>query len=254
MTAETSYRAIEVDGDYGVLTRSFRRGLLAGNKSSNTVSTYLIMLTVFGRFLAARGMPTTVASITREHVEEFLADQAARFKPNTVGARYRALSVFFRWCLDEGEIRETPMARVKPPIMPEQPPAILAADDLKRLLKACDGRDFDARRDAAMIRLLLDTGMRRGELLGLKVADLDFDQDVALVMGKGRRPRAVPFGQRTAVALDRYLRERSRHKHAASGVGDGRRRPADHRRVDPAPLGPGHTGRRGRSQSRGPDR
>ena len=51
---------------------------------------------------------------------------------------------------------------------------------------------------------LLDTGTRRAELAGLRVADLDLD--VALVLGKGRRERALPFGRNTAVALDRYLR------------------------------------------------
>jgi site-specific recombinase XerD len=74
-----------------------------------------------------------------------------------------------------------------------------------------DGRDFAARRDTAIIRLFIDTGMRRGELAGLTVDDIDFDMDVAQVLGKGRRPRACPFGAKTAQALDRYLRERSRH-------------------------------------------
>jgi site-specific recombinase XerD len=63
------------------------------------------------------------------------------------------------------------------------------------------------------MRLLIDTSMRRSELAGLKVADVDLDQDVALVLGKGRRERACPFGKKTAVALDRYLRARSRHPH-----------------------------------------
>jgi integrase/recombinase XerC len=53
---------------------------------------------------------------------------------------------------------------------------------------------------------------RRAELAGLRVADLDLDLDVALVLGKGRRERALPFGRNTAVALDRYLRIRARHK------------------------------------------
>jgi integrase len=116
----------------------------------------------------------------------------------------------------EGEIAASPMARIKAPAVPEVPVAVLADEDLRRLLKACDGRDFDDRRDAAVIRLLIDCGLRRGELAGLTVTDVDLEQDVAVVMGKGRRPRAVPFGRRTAIALDRYLRERARHKHAGA--------------------------------------
>jgi site-specific recombinase XerD len=64
--------------------------------------------------------------------------------------------------------------------------------------------------------MFLDTGMRRAELTGLRLADVDFDHDTAVVMGKGRRPRAVPFGRRTAQALDRYLRARAHHPYADS--------------------------------------
>jgi integrase len=67
-----------------------------------------------------------------------------------------------------------------------------------------------------MIILLLDSGARRAELVGLRVEDLDLEHDVARVIGKGRRDRALPFGRKTAVPLDRYLRIRSRHAHAAS--------------------------------------
>jgi integrase len=79
-------------------------------------------------------------------------------------------------------------------------------------LRACEGMGFLARRDLALVRLLLDTGMRRAELAGLKVDDIDMHDGTAAVLGKGRRPRVVPFGRRTAQALDRYLRVRSLHR------------------------------------------
>ena len=110
------------------------------------------------------------------------------------------------------------MERMKPPIVPEQPVDVIHEDHLRRLLKGCDGRHFVARRDSAAIRLWLDTGMRRAELGSLAVADVDLDQQVALVLGKGRRPRACPFGSRTSLALDRYLRLRARTTHAASAA------------------------------------
>lgn len=77
------------------------------------------------------------------------------------------------------------------------------------------GRDFVARRDTAIIRLFLDTGVRLAELTGLAVSDVDLDADVIVVLGKGRRPRACPFGARTGQSLDRYLRMRARHARAA---------------------------------------
>lgn len=69
-------------------------------------------------------------------------------------------------------------------------------------------------RDTAIIRVPIDTGIRRAELLGMTVEDVDLDQDVAYVLGKGRRERACPFGRRTAMALDRHLRQRSKLDHA----------------------------------------
>ena len=66
-----------------------------------------------------------------------------------------------------------------------------------------------------MLMLLVDTGARRAELVDLKLAHLDLDLDVLLVLGKGRRERALPFGHTAGAALDRYLRARPRHKDAA---------------------------------------
>ena len=65
-----------------------------------------------------------------------------------------------------------------------------------------------------MIMLLLDTGARRAELVDLKLGHVDLDLEV-LVLGKGRRERALPFGHKAGAALDRYLRARARHKDAA---------------------------------------
>jgi integrase len=66
------------------------------------------------------------------------------------------------------------MQNIKPPRIPEEPPAVLTDDQLARVLKACEGKDFDAWRDTAIIRLLLDTGLRRAELANLKVEEIDW--------------------------------------------------------------------------------
>jgi integrase len=104
------------------------------------------------------------------------------------------------------------MARMKPPIVPDQPVPVVPEDGLRRLLAACASKDFEARQDTAIVMFLLDTGARPGELADLQLGDLDLD--VAIVLGNGRRERALPYGSKTAVALDRYLRVRPRHKDA----------------------------------------
>jgi integrase len=107
------------------------------------------------------------------------------------------------------------MAGMRTPQIPEVPVPVLTEDQLRRLLNACDGRDFASRRDAAIIRLLVDTGLRRGECAGIMLDDLDLDDQVVTVLGKGRRPRVLAYGRKTALALDRYLRARAGHPHAA---------------------------------------
>ncbi len=79
-------------------------------------------------------------------------------------------------------------------------PDVLPEDDILQLLKACEGRGFIERRDAAIIRLFLDTGMRRAEIDGLGVADIDFGHNIAAALDKGRRPPACPFGRKRALA------------------------------------------------------
>ena len=88
----------------------------------------------------------------------------------------------------------------------------LQREHLARLLKACEGRDFASRRDTAVILLLVDTGMRRAECAGMTLDDVDLDQRIVWVLGKGRRPRSPPIGRKTAQALDRYLRVRDEHR------------------------------------------
>jgi site-specific recombinase XerD len=194
------------------LLRSFERHLRALNRSANTIDSYLESVRQAERYLTAHGR--TLLDARRGDLEAFLADLLTRRAPGTVATRHKVLCILYRWLEEEEEIDDNPMARVKPPIVPDQPVAVVPEDGLRRLLAVCAGKSFEARRDTAMIMFLLDTGARRAEVAGLRLADLDFDLDVALVLGKGRRERALPFGRKTAVALDRYLRVRARHKDA----------------------------------------
>lgn len=203
-----------LDPAFETLIRSFERSLRAANKSPKTIETYLEALRPFAAFLAERQFPQDVARLRREHVEAFMTYLLERWKPATANNRYRALQQFFRWCVEEGEIKISPMAKMTPPKIPEELPAVLTNEQLKKLLRTCEGKDFRDRRDTAIIRLLLDTGMRLAEITGLKLTDVNLDQGTAHVVGKGRRPRACPFGAKTANALDRYLRVRAKHAEA----------------------------------------
>jgi len=198
---------------------SFVRHLNAGNLSPKTVRSYREAVVLFGRFLAERGMPTVLEGIAREHVEAFIVELLARWRPATAHNRYAGLQAFFRWALEDGLIADSPMARMRPPKIPEEAPAILREDELRRLLALVD-RDhrFAGRRDAALLRVFIDTGARRSEVANLRYApddpeanDVDLELGQLRLVGKGRRERLVAVGRQTIRSLDRYLRLRDRH-------------------------------------------
>jgi site-specific recombinase XerD len=192
---------------------SWRRHLVAQRMSPATLSTYSTSVRQLAHFLAERGMPTSAGSLTREHLEAFVTDLLERWKPATAHNRYRALNGFFRWLVDEDEIETSPMERMKPPRLPETPPPVLRESDLRRMLDACDAdKSFVGRRDAAILTVFMDTGCRRGELLGLTLDSVDMDAGTLRVTGKGERTRLVAVGPSTVRTLDRYLRARSRQR------------------------------------------
>ncbi len=200
-------------GDFDLLARSFLRYLRASNRSPRTLETYGEALNQLSAFLAERGMPTVVANIHREHVEAFIIHlQNAGRAPATVSNRFRALKSFFKFLTEEGETAKNPMERMTRPRVPAQPVEVLSLVQVRALLNTC-GKDFEGVRDRAIIRLMFDTGLRRAELLGITVDDVDLDHDQITVTGKGAFRRTVFLGKKTTMELDRYVRTRERHAH-----------------------------------------
>jgi integrase/recombinase XerC len=182
------------------LIRSFERHMRAENRSPRTIATYLVGLRQADAFLRACG--TTLEGATRADLEAFLAELLTRRSASTAATYYKSLKLLYAWLAEEEEIPADPMRRIKRPIVPDKPVPIVPADGLKRLFRACAGNTFEARRDTALLMLLLDTGARRDEMAGLKLADVDLELDVLLVLGKGRRERTLPYGRRAGEALD----------------------------------------------------
>lgn len=195
--------------DAQALLDGFTLSLRAENKSPRTIENYSECVTQFSDWLeqSAGGSPVDAG---RAEIRGFLDHVLATRKDTTARNRYSGLRQFYRWLVEEDEIERSPMADMRPPTTTDKPIRVLTPAEMQRLLDTCSGKDFVSRRDA-MIRLFYDTGMRRGEMAGLTVEDIDVREQLARVLGKGRRHRACPFGARTGQALARYLRERARH-------------------------------------------
>lgn len=196
------------------LVSSFRRDLRADGKAPRTTVLYGIAVELFAGWLAEQGRPQTLGELTRPALREWFAALADKNAASTIRTRWKGMHRFCGWLVAEGELRETPMTGMTAPNPPPNPVPILSDEELTALLKACSGRTLADRRDEAMLRMLLDCGIRVSELTGLRLADVDLDHEYATVTGKGSKVRPVYFGTRTARALDRYLRERRRHRWA----------------------------------------
>ena len=209
-------------GELSGLLGSWRLSLEAANLSPRTIRAYTDDCALLARFLAAMGMPTAVSNIRREHVEAFIAAELERTAPASAATRYRSLQQLFNWLEEEGEITGSPMAKMRPPKIPDQPVPVLPDEDIRRLLGGCAGKSFRDRRDSAIIRLFLDTGMRLEGMAGLRhnaddpeLSDVDLRSRVVRITAKGRREQVLPIGAKTARDIDRYIRVRAAHPRAA---------------------------------------
>jgi site-specific recombinase XerD len=206
-----------------LLWKSFRRMLQADpGISPRTIEVYDDVSHQFHEFLVERGYPVDPAAIQRQHIEDFvirlqtepLERTGKPASPATVRNRFSALRRLFNWLEAEEEIDRSPMARMKGIQVEEPTPEVLSDVELRRLLKACEGKEFEDRRDMAVLRLMIDTGLRRFEIAQMTLEGTDLDGHVVRVVGKGGREALAFFGVKAARDLDRYLRMRVHHLHA----------------------------------------
>jgi site-specific recombinase XerD len=198
------------------LRGSFNRSLRVEGKADRTLVLYGQSIDYFSRWLAEQGLQAELSTLTRDNVLGWLDALRARgLTTGTVRTRWRGLRRFVNWLVAEDILAKDPLAGIVVD-KPEPPPVpIFTDEDLTALVNACKGKGFNDLRDAAVIRLLLDCGLRVSELTGIDTKDLDLDAESVQVTGKASLVRVAYFGSKTGLALDRYLRARRGHRHAA---------------------------------------
>lgn len=192
----------------GTLVDSWVLDLRAQGRSPATIKSYRTAVHLFETWLGREG---TAEDLTRSNIRLWVAHEMARTSPSSAALRYRCLRAFGTWLVEEEVLSTPPTHRLREPRVPETAPRLIPASDLDLLLSAVRGKDYMSVRDNAIIRFLSDTGVRAAELVALRAEDLDLVQGSAVVrVGKGGKSRQVWYGGRTARALDRYLRQRTK--------------------------------------------
>lgn len=177
--------------------------------SQNTVTFYRNKLSKFLLFCETRGVKS-VLEVDETVLREFLIHlEEGGHNPGGIHAHYRVVRSFLRWVEAEYEPEgwRNPVKRVKAPRVPEQVLEPAKLEVVQKLIEVC-GNDFHGRRDEAVFRVLLDTGLRANELLSLNVEDVAPGGVVTVRHTKGKRPRLVFLGKRTRKALRQYLSKR----------------------------------------------
>jgi integrase/recombinase XerD len=203
---------------------SWRLALEAAVKSPRTIRSYVDSVKAVHAFLVAEGMPADVESVDAEHLRAFLLAEERRTSAVSAAVHFRNLRVFFGWLATEEErSNPNPMDRVEGPKVNKKAKTFFDDEELVRLLKTCQGSTFADRRDTAIMRVLIDTGLRVSGLANLRYdPDDEARNDVFLTQRrlriclKGGDETWIPIGKKAAAAIDRYIRVRARHVHVSS--------------------------------------
>ncbi len=184
-------------------------GHLSGERrlSPKTCQSYRRDLLRFGEFLQ-RQAGVRLQAVDAGHLRGYVAwRHRGGVGGRTIQRELSALRTFFGYLLREGELSANPAAGVGAPKAPRKLPPVLDADQVAGLLEFEDKSPLSIR-DRAMLELIYSSGLRLSELVGLDIADVDLDESLVQVTGKGRKRRIVPVGGHARAAVARWLEQR----------------------------------------------
>ncbi|MCP2255093.1 Site-specific recombinase XerD [Prauserella aidingensis] len=191
--------------------------LRAERKSANTLDSYRRGIEQYLDYCARAGVePALDRRSVSSYTDSILA---AGHEPATARVRQLAVRRFSAWLAGEGEIAQDELTDITPPKLDQKVVDGLTEEECRDLVAACQGHGFRDRRDEAIARLLLECGLRAGEVIAMTTDDVDLVRGLAVVRrGKGGKGRTVTFGPATGAAIDRYRRARRRHTLAGSAT------------------------------------
>ena len=171
--------------------------------SSNTLAAYKADLTALSRWLAERGI--SMSGTSRPDLLEFIAWRVqAGARPRSTARQLSSFRRFFKYLVRENVIREDPTAEIAMPKIGRSLPKSLTEEEVESLLGAPQVGDPLGNRDRTMLEVLYATGLRVSELVNLKHSQLNLNQGVIRIVGKGNRERLIPLGEEALRWLNEF--------------------------------------------------
>ena len=191
---------------------------LERGQSPRTSEEYARDIELFGQFLEPGHLKhapfvklsSTTISDVRRFVMELMGPR--KYTATSVRRKIAALRSYFALQKREGRRADNPAQDVPPPKAPKRLPHVMSEGEVGKLLRTrvAGKSEFAQRRDLAMMELLYASGIRRAELVGLNVSDVDVERRLMRVIGKGNKQRTVFINQASADAITKYLAVRPR--------------------------------------------
>lgn len=181
----------------------------AEGSTAMTIKGYTWFLGQFARHV---GGDTALATLEADHLRAWIDALRARdLAQHSVETMVRSVKAWSRWLVAEEYLDRDPFARVKRPKVDDVAKPTFTPEEVDRLLAACKGNSRTGLRDFTMMLLMFSTGLRAGEVVNLRVDDIDWQKGMATVRrGKGGKFRVVPLGRKVERALQRYLDSKGR--------------------------------------------
>lgn len=170
-------------------------------RSPQTLENYSARLTRFARWAGNSDLNDITVTLVRNYIFYL---QETGMRAASVAGYVRPLKVFCRFMVSEELMLADPFKRVKVPSVEKRLHDLISDTDFRALIASCDLKQHEGRRDAAILHVLYDTGIRVGELIAIKHDHVDTKGGYIKVFGKGNKERIVFFSTHTAMALTRY--------------------------------------------------
>jgi integrase/recombinase XerC len=178
--------------------------------SSHTVRSYMNDLDQFHLFLSSQSLPEDPVTVTSYDIRAWIVSMLENgYSTVSIHRKISCLRVFYRYLRKEGHLKSDPLEKVVLPKRKKPLPVFAEESALSDLLDNDSfGEGFDGLRNRTIIEMLYMTGMRRSELIGLKINDVDLNEGTVKVTGKRNKQRIIPLLRTFVPGLAEYLRNR----------------------------------------------